>query len=92
MADIRCSNCGKNNPDFLDVCQFCQNPLKPESMIQIGQNPTKKQTGDLEPVLPEWLRDVRKQARDSAEENADDSVSQLSPLKNETDTIDLMRH
>ena len=57
MADIRCPNCGKNNPDFLDVCQFCQTPLKPESMVHIGEKPTKKNTGELENVLPEWLRD-----------------------------------
>jgi len=70
MADIRCSHCGRNNPDFLDVCQFCQSPLKSESMLHIGDKPTKKTTGELEPILPEWLRDVRQQGRDSAEEDA----------------------
>jgi hypothetical protein len=70
MADIRCPHCGKTNPDFLDVCQFCQTPLKSESMLHIGEKPTKKNTGELETVLPEWLRDVRQQARDSAEEEA----------------------
>jgi len=47
MADIRCSHCGKDNPDFFDVCQFCQSPLKPESMLHIGDEPTKKDTGEL---------------------------------------------
>ena len=70
MADIRCPNCGKNNPDILDVCQFCQTPLKPQSTLRIGQSPTKKNTGELESVLPDWLRDVRQQARDSAEADA----------------------
>jgi hypothetical protein len=37
-------------------------------MLQMGQRPTKKNTGELEPILPEWLRDVRKQARESADE------------------------
>ena len=70
MADIRCPNCGRNNPDILDVCQFCQTPLKPESVLRIGQKPTKKNTGELESALPDWLKDMRQQARDSAEEDA----------------------
>ena len=70
MADIRCPNCGRDNPDLLDVCQFCQTPLKPESVLRIGEKPTKKNTGELEPILPDWLRDVRQQARDAAEEEA----------------------
>lgn len=70
MADLQCPNCGKSNPDFLDVCQFCQTPLKPESMVHTGENPVKKNTGELEPILPQWLKDVRQQARTSAEEEA----------------------
>ncbi len=70
MAELRCPNCGKINPDILDVCQFCQAPLKPESVLRIGDSPTKKNTGELESVLPDWLRDVRQQARDLAEEDA----------------------
>jgi len=70
MADIRCPSCGKNNPDFLEVCQFCQTPLKPESMLHIGESPVKKNTGELEPILPQWLKDVRQQGRDSVEEDA----------------------
>jgi hypothetical protein len=71
MADLRCPNCGKNNPDFLDVCQFCQTPLKPESMVHTGETPVKKNTGELEPILPQWLKDVRQQARESAKEEAE---------------------
>jgi hypothetical protein len=70
MADIRCPNCGKSNPDLLDVCQFCQTPLKPDSVLRIGEKPTKKNTGELEPILPDWLKDVRQQARSAAEEEA----------------------
>jgi hypothetical protein len=81
MAEIRCPNCGRNNPDLLDVCQFCQTPLKPESVLRIGEKPTKKNTGELESVLPDWLKDVRQQAKDAAEEQeaaqaATDSRSQ----------------
>ncbi len=68
MADIRCPHCGKDNPDFLDVCQFCQSPLKPESMLHAGDTPIKKDTGELEPILPDWLKDARQQNREAAEE------------------------
>jgi hypothetical protein len=83
VADILCPNCGKNNPDFLDFCQFCQSPLKSESSLHIGEKPTKKNTGELEPILPEWLRDVRQQARESAEENAAQEAAQPKVQKNE---------
>ena len=83
MADIRCPRCGENNPDFLDVCQFCQTPLKSESMLHIGETPTKKNTGELESVLPEWLKDMRQQARSSAQEEADHVAAQPKIQKNE---------
>ena len=78
MADIRCSNCGKNNPDFFDVCQFCQSPLSPDAMVHIGEEPTKKDTGELEEILPDWLKDARKQGKN--EETVDDAFrSQTKP-------------
>jgi hypothetical protein len=83
MADIRCPSCRRENPDFLDVCQFCQTPLKDEAKVHIGDKPTKKDTGELEPALPEWLRDVRKQARDSAEEEAAQEASMPKIQKDE---------
>ncbi len=88
MADIRCSHCGKNNPDFLDVCQFCQSPLKSESMLHIGERPTKKDTGELEGVLPDWLKNARQQSRDSAEEESAFPPSQPKPKKEEP--VDLL--
>jgi len=87
MADIRCPSCGKNNPDFLDVCQFCQTPLKPESMVHTGENPVKKNTGELEPILPQWLRDVRQQARASAEENAAEEAAKPKVQKEPPDLL-----
>jgi hypothetical protein len=87
MAEIRCPNCGKDNPDLLDVCQFCQMPLKPDSVLRIGEKPTKKNTGELEPVLPDWLRDVRQQARDAAEEDAAQAVSQPKPKDDPLDFL-----
>ena len=83
MADILCPNCKQNNPDFLDVCQFCQTPLKPESMVHIGEKPTKKGTGELENALPEWLKDMRQQSRESAEEDAAQTAAQPKVQKNE---------
>lgn len=70
MAELRCPNCGQNNSDLLDVCQFCQTPLKPESVLQIGEKPTKKNTGELESILPDWLKDVRQQAKEAADQEA----------------------
>ena len=83
MADIRCPKCGRNNPDLLDVCQFCQTPLKSDSVLRIGQAPTKKDTGELEGVLPQWLQDVRQQARASAEEESAQEAAQPKVEKNE---------
>ena len=84
MADIRCPSCGNNNPDFLDVCQFCQTPLKPEAMVHIGEKPTKRDTGELESALPEWLKGVREQSRTSAEEDAAQAAAMPRVQKNET--------
>jgi hypothetical protein len=70
MSSLTCPNCGRDNPDFLDDCQFCQTALRREATVSTGDNPTKKTTGELEQALPSWLQDARKQARDSAEEEA----------------------
>jgi hypothetical protein len=75
MAELQCPNCGRTNPDFLDACQFCQTPLHAESALRLGESPVKKHTGELEPILPQWLKDVRQQARESAAENAADEAA-----------------
>ena len=79
MAEIKCPMCSKPNPAELDVCQFCEARLKPvtdelarsQPPIHPGDEPTDMATGDLEAVLPQWLRDVRQQSRDSSEEDAE---------------------
>jgi len=79
MAEIKCPMCGKPNPDELDVCQFCEARLKPltdelsrsQPPIQPGEQPKEVDTSQLEPVLPQWLREVRQQARDSSEEETE---------------------
>jgi hypothetical protein len=87
MAEVRCPNCGRNNPDILDACQFCQTPLKPDSILRIGDKPTKKHTGELESVLPDWLKDVRQQARESAEEEAAQAAAQPKPPSEPPDLL-----
>ncbi len=79
MADtIKCPVCGEINPADLEFCQNCQSRLQPltgplrgeNAPISPGQAPTKKVTSELEPILPQWLRNARQQARRSAEEEA----------------------
>ena len=79
MADtIICPACGESNPADIEFCQNCQSrlhpltgPLKGENApIQPGQSPTRKVTSELEPVLPQWLREARQQARESAQEDS----------------------
>ncbi len=72
MADvIKCPVCGENNRPGQEFCQNCQSQLLPASgsskggdeILKPGQAPTKKNTADLEPILPQWLRDARDSAR-----------------------------
>ena len=79
MAEITCPMCGKLNPADQDVCQFCEARLKPltgelnpsQPPIRPGEEPTDLDTGELESILPQWLRDIRQQARESAGEEAE---------------------
>src|SRR5512140_1484475 len=53
----------------MEFCRNCQSRLRPVSneneAIQPGELPTRKHTSELEPLLPQWLRDARQNARDS---------------------------
>jgi hypothetical protein len=77
MADtLICPVCGEANPADSEFCRNCQSRLVPltgplkgeDAPIHPGELPTKKVTAELEPILPEWLREARKQARQSAQE------------------------
>jgi hypothetical protein len=77
MADaIKCAVCGESNPADQEFCQYCQSRLQPltgslsgaDAPLHPGQIPTKKVTAELEPILPQWLRDARDKARVSAED------------------------
>lgn len=81
METIKCPVCGEMNSANAEFCQNCMSrllpltgPLKGENApIQPGQNPTKKVTAELEPILPQWLREAREKARQSANEAPSDS-------------------
>lgn len=84
---IKCPVCGENNSAVQEFCQNCQTRLQPavgttkgsDSTIKPGQAPTKKTTAELEPILPQWLRDARDSARNVEPQNN----SQQSPQKSE---------
>ncbi len=72
MPDIiKCPSCGESNLPDQEFCQYCQTRLQPltgplkgaDAPIKPGQVPTKKNTAELEPILPQWLRDARDLAR-----------------------------
>lgn len=89
MAEIKCPMCSKPNPEDLDVCQFCEARLKPltgeldrsQPPIHPGDAPIEKNTGELEPVLPQWLREVRQQARESVEEEPEQASVEEEAVK-----------
>lgn len=86
MADmIKCPSCGESNPSNQEFCQYCRSHLTPQagsdnSSIKSGQLPTKKNTAELEPILPQWLRDARDNARKSAENDAVQSANQQQAI------------
>ncbi|MGB7875508.1 MAG: hypothetical protein WBL25_14080, partial [Anaerolineales bacterium] len=89
MAEIKCPMCGKPNPAELDVCLYCEARLKPltdelsrsQPPIHPGEEPTAQDTDQLEPILPQWLRDIRQQARDSTE---NEERTEQAPAEEET--------
>lgn len=69
MAVVRCPHCNKPNPDFLDVCQYCDAPLRADTGASTAQPPADNAAAaawdDLEtpsaetsPVAPESTDDV----------------------------------
>lgn len=81
---IKCQVCGEDNPADLEFCQNCQSRLRPltgplrdeNEPIQPGDVPTKKVTAELEPILPQWLREARQQARQSEQEEPGQAVDE----------------
>ena len=88
MANIiKCPVCGESNLLDQEFCQFCRSRLQPltgnlkgaDAPIKPGQMPTKKNTAELEPILPQWLRE----ARDSARKSTDNDLPQEDRSKPE---------
>lgn len=71
MADIQCPVCGRYNPEGTAFCQNCGTSLANQdtASIQPGDKPTRKATAELEPILPDWLREARDKARKTAEDD-----------------------
>jgi len=99
MADeIKCPMCGKPNPAELDVCQFCEARLKPltdelsrsQPPIRPGDEPIDRNTADLEPVLPQWLREVRQQARESSGEEPEQAPAEEEAVQQPEESADLL--
>jgi hypothetical protein len=99
MAEsIICPVCGEANPGDMEFCRNCQSRLRPltgalkgeSGPIQPGEAPTKKVTSELEPLLPQWLRDARRQARDSAAEDAEraEQAAKEPPTPSAPDLLD----
>lgn len=71
MEIIKCLSCGENNTSDMEFCRNCQSRLQPltgplkgeDKAIKPGQIPTNKSTAELEPMLPQWLKDARGTAR-----------------------------
>ena len=99
MDTIKCPVCGETNPANAEFCQNCRSrlepltgPLKEENApLQPGQIPTKKVTAELEPILPQWLRDAREKARQSAsEDTTEQSLFANNPAPVVPSTPDLL--
>ncbi len=99
MDTIKCPICGETNPANAEFCQNCRSrlepltgPLKEENApLQPGQIPTKKVTAELEPILPQWLREAREKARQSDSEDAtEQSLFTNNPTPATPSTPDLL--
>lgn len=65
---INCPTCGELNSLDAEICKNCHTILfAKSSSLTPGQPPNKKSTSELEPILPEWLRDARAQARETTQ-------------------------
>ena len=90
MADIKCPICGEINPAEQELCSNCRSPLQSKSNIPSGQIPTKKHTAELEPILPQWLREARDAARNSEPQDSPDFLQASDKTKPIASTPDLL--
>ncbi|MDP2777259.1 MAG: hypothetical protein Q8O48_06430 [Anaerolineales bacterium] len=99
MPDIIiCPSCGENNLPDQEFCQYCQTRLQPltgplkgaDAPIKPGQVPTKKNTAELEPILPQWLRDARDLARKDDQQAAQENLQQPAQSQPASSAKDLL--
>ena len=94
MADLmKCPICGTDNPQERDFCLNCQSPLHLPTggeSIKPGQVPTKKVTAELEPILPQWLKDARDASRDPEQQGSAESMGQQDKTKPIPQTQDFL--
>lgn len=80
MAEmITCPVCGAQNPANQKKCQRCQTTLVSDGLVQPGQAPIRKDTGELEPLLPQWLQDARQSAKENSESQQQTQQSAPEP-------------
>jgi len=96
MADvIKCPACGKNNLPDQEFCQHCLSRLQPltgnlkgeDGSLKPGQIPTKKNTSELEPILPQWLREARSSGRKTSAEEAAQQAPEINPASSGVDLL-----
>ena len=78
MAEVICPVCGLANPAGALTCFNCLSSLG--DAIQPGEAPTKKATGELEPILPEWLKQAREKSRQSTGSEIEEPQQEAQPL------------
>lgn len=83
---VKCPLCGTMNPPDQNTCTNCQTPLSGKA-FQPGQAPVRKDTGELEPILPEWLRDARETARQSGLDDRYKQPDQNQPAASNPDLL-----
>ncbi|MBI2331580.1 MAG: hypothetical protein HYU84_05355 [Chloroflexi bacterium] len=85
MADmIQCPVCGAENPPNQKICQRCQTPLTNDASLKPGQSPVHKDTGELEGLLPQWLKDARQSAKAETPAEQPPQLPKDEPLTQKT--------
>lgn len=83
MADIRCPNCGKDNPEDQEICSFCNADLHPvgETSPAPSDDLTSLFGGEAEEdAIPDWLQELRPEETPDSEEQPALSLGDDSTL------------
>ncbi len=82
MSEIRCPMCGKNNPDQLEKCQYCQARLTP--FFVSGDDADRGDSG-----LPDWMKsEFEDQPSSTADAEPEDWLAGLRPEADSPDDED----